>query len=91
MEPSQSTPSVSEPVVSTPGPLSEADGVTPSPPLEAPSGVDEDHPSHGVQALRIPRPEVGRLTGTLRVSELPRRKPTVVFDAGRRSRDAGDE
>jgi hypothetical protein len=91
MEPSQGTSSVSGPVVNTPGPLSGANGVTPSPSLEAPSGAEESRTFHGVHALRIPRPEVGRLTGTLRLSGLPRRKPAVVFDAGRRSRDAGDE
>jgi hypothetical protein len=77
----------------TPGPHGATNGLTPSShrSVEATEGADEDRPFRGVHALRIPRPVIARLTGTLRLSELPRHKPTIVFDTGRQSRDAGDE
>jgi hypothetical protein len=94
MEPSQSdaTPAPGQ-AVNAPNPPGAADGngVTPAHSLETSRGDDEDRPFRGVHVLRIPRPEVGRLMGTLRLSELPRRKPTIVFGSGRRSPDAGDE
>jgi hypothetical protein len=58
---------------------------------ERPSDADEDHPVRGISVIPIPRREIARLRGTLRLGELPRHKPTIVFDTGRQHRDGDDE
>lgn len=58
---------------------------------QSPSDSDDDHPVRGISVIPIPRREIARLKGTLRLSELPRHKPTIVFDAGRQFQDADDE
>jgi hypothetical protein len=45
----------------------------------------------GISVISIPRREVARLRGVLRLSELPRHKPTIVFDSCRQTRDTEDE
>jgi hypothetical protein len=63
----------------------------PSAPLaEVPIDAD-DRPAGGISVVPIPRREIARLEGTLRLSELPRHKPTIVFDASRPTRDTDDE
>jgi hypothetical protein len=64
----------------------------PSAPLaEGLGDVAEGDPVRGISVIPIPRREIAHLRGTFRLSELPRHKPTVVFDTGRQFRDAGDE
>jgi hypothetical protein len=58
---------------------------------QGPTDFGDDRPVHGISVIPIPRREIARLKGTLRLSELPRHKPTIVFDAGRQFRDAADE
>jgi hypothetical protein len=58
---------------------------------ERPGDVDEDRPVRGISVIPIPTREIARLRGTLRLDELPRHKPTIVFDTGRQHRDADDE
>ena len=45
----------------------------------------------GSRGIPIPTREIAYLRGTLRLDELPRHKPTIVFDTGRQHRDADDE
>jgi hypothetical protein len=56
----------------------------------SPSDSDDDRPVRGISVIPMPRREIARLKGTLRLSELPRHKPIIV-DSGRQFRDAGDE
>jgi hypothetical protein len=58
---------------------------------QSPSDLDDDRPARGISVIPIPRREIARLQGTFRLSELPRHKPTISFDAGRQFRDALDE
>jgi hypothetical protein len=60
-------------------------------PAQTPSDSDDDRPIGGVSVIPIPRREIARLQGTLRLSDLPRHKPTIVFDPGRPFRDSDDE
>jgi hypothetical protein len=66
------------------GTLSGAEAQTPSDPAQ-------DRPAGGLSVIPIPRREIARLQGTLRLTGLPRHKPTIVFDASREFRDTGDE
>jgi hypothetical protein len=66
-------------------------GVFSAPPAETPGDPDDERPVGGISVISIPKREIARLEGTLRLGELPRRKPTIVFDAKRSSRDADDE
>jgi hypothetical protein len=59
--------------------------------LDAATEADENRSFHPVQVLRIARPEAGRVAGAVRLSELPRRKSTIVCDGGRRSWVDADE
>jgi hypothetical protein len=52
---------------------------------------DDDRPVGGISVIPMPRREIARLKGTLRLTGLPRHKPTIVFDANRPPRDADDE
>ena len=52
---------------------------------------DDDRPAGGISVIPMPRREIARLTGTLRLSGLPRHKPTIVFGASQQSRDMDDE
>jgi hypothetical protein len=52
---------------------------------------DDDRPVGGISVIPIPRREIAHLKGTLRLTALPRHKPTIVFDANRPSQDADDE
>ena len=45
--------------------------------------LDNDRPARGVSIIPIPRREIARLQGTVRLNELPHRKPTIVFDSSR--------
>ncbi len=65
-------------------------GAFSAPPTEAPSDPD-DRPAGGISVVPIPRREIARLEGNLQLSQLPRHKPAIVFDAGRLDRDADDE
>jgi hypothetical protein len=56
-----------------------------------PSDSDDDRPDHRISVIPMPRREIARLHGTFRLSELPRHKPSVVFDASRQLRDTDDE
>jgi hypothetical protein len=58
---------------------------------ESPCDSDDDRRASGISVVPIARREIARLQGTLRLSELPRHKPTIVFDASREFRDTGDE
>ncbi len=58
---------------------------------QSPSDSDEDRPVRGISVISIPRRAIARLIGTLRLSELPRHKPTIVFDSGRQFQDSDDE
>ena len=60
-------------------------------PAQTPSDSDDDRPAGGISVIPIPSREIARLQGTLRLSGLPRHKPTIVFDASREFRDTGDE
>jgi hypothetical protein len=51
----------------------------------------EDRPAGGISIIPVPRRQIARLQGTLRLSSLPRHKPTIVFDPDRQLRDSGDE
>jgi hypothetical protein len=79
--------------LSDPAPHGDADaiGAFPAPPAQAPSDPDDERPVGGISVIPIPRREIARLEGTLPLSGLPRHKPTIVFDAGQRSRDDDDE
>lgn len=59
--------------------------------VEIPSDVETDRPVRGVSVIPIARREIARLEGTLRLNELPRHKPTIVFVTGRQFRDTVDE
>src|SRR5262245_58038243 len=74
-------------------PHGDADGIEPlsAPLAQAPSDFDDDRPVGGISVIPIPRREIARLHGTLRLSDLPRHKPTIVFDTGRQFRDSDDE
>ncbi len=76
-----------------PVPHGDADGIGafPAPPTRGPGDPDDERPVGGISVISIPRREIARLEGTLRLSGLPRHKPTIVFDAGQRSRDVDDE
>ncbi len=52
---------------------------------------ENNRPARGISIIPIPRREIARLQGTVRLSELPRRKPTIVFDSSRQTGDAPDE
>jgi hypothetical protein len=71
----------------------DANGVGPfsAPRAPTPSDTDDDRPVGGISVIPIPRREIARLQGTLRLSGLPRHKPTIVFDASRPLRDPEDE
>ncbi len=43
------------------------------------SDSDDERPVGGISVIPIPRREIARLQGTLRLSGLPRHKPTIVF------------
>jgi hypothetical protein len=58
---------------------------------QTPIDSDDDRPVRGISVIPIPRREIARLQGTLRLRELPRHKPTIVFDPGRQFRDIDDE
>lgn len=66
-------------------------GAAPASPAEPPSELDDDRPLRGISIIPIPRREIARLKGTIRLDELPRHKPTIVFDARQQFRDAVDE
>jgi hypothetical protein len=66
-------------------------GTLPAPRAQPPSDSEEDRPTGGISIIPIPKREIARLQGTLRLSELPRHKPTIVFDTARQFRDADDE
>jgi hypothetical protein len=65
-------------------------GAFSAPLAEVPSDPD-GRPAGGISVVPIPRREIARLEGTLRLSELPRHKPAIVFDASRPARDTDDE
>jgi hypothetical protein len=56
-----------------------------------PNDSDDSRPAGRISVISIPRREIARLQGILRLSGLPRHKPTVVFDASRERGDTGDE
>ncbi len=58
---------------------------------QIPGNSDDDRAVGGISVIPVPRREIARLNGTLRLSGLPRHKPTIVFDAGRPARDTDDE
>ena len=58
---------------------------------QSPSDFEDDSPVRGISVIPIPRREIARLKGTFRLSDLPRHKPTIVFDADRQFRDNVDE
>jgi len=58
---------------------------------QSPSDFDDDRPVRGISVVAIPRRQVAHLKGTFRLGELPRHKPTINFDAGRRLRESIDE
>jgi hypothetical protein len=66
-------------------------GAFPAHPARTPCDPDEDRPVGGISVIPIPRREVARLQGTLRLNGLPRHKPTIVFGASRPPRDADDD
>jgi hypothetical protein len=66
-------------------------GAVSAPRTQTSSDSDDDRPVRGVSVIPIPRREIARLKGTLRLSELPRHKPIIVFDAGRQFRDIDNE
>ena len=74
-------------------PHGDANGIVPlsAPLAQTPSDPDDDRPVGGISIIPIPRREIARLHGTLRLSQLPRHKPTIVFDTGRQLRDSDDE
>jgi hypothetical protein len=78
-----------------PAPQDDASGIGAfsAPMGQASSDFDDDRPVRGISVIPIPRREIARLQGTLRLGELPRHRPTVIFDfdAGGRLRDADDE
>jgi hypothetical protein len=57
----------------------------------SPSDFDDDKPVSRISIPLIPRREIARLSGTFRLSELRRHKPTIIFDATRSFRDDVDE
>jgi hypothetical protein len=61
-----------------------------SAPLPPPSET-HNQPGGGLSIIPVPRREIARLQGTLRLSGLPRHKPTIVFDTSRRLQDTDDE
>jgi hypothetical protein len=71
----------------------DANGIGPSsaPLAPTPSDTEDDRPVGGISVIPIPRREIARLQGTLRLNGLPRHKPTIVFDASRPFRDTEDE
>src|SRR5215813_12446735 len=69
----------------------EAIGALPAPLAQTPSDPDDDRPVGGISIIPVPRREIARLHGTIRLSELPRHKPTIVFDPARLSQDSDDE
>jgi hypothetical protein len=79
--------------LSDPVPHSDANGIGafPAPPAPGPGDADDERPVGGISVIPIPRREIARLEGTLLLSGLGRHKPTIVFGAGQRSRDADDE
>jgi hypothetical protein len=76
-----------------PAPHSDAGGIgTFSVPLvPIPDDSDDDRPVGGISVIPVPRREIARLKGTLRLSGLPRHKPAIVLDASPASRDDDDE
>jgi hypothetical protein len=66
-------------------------GDFPGPLAPIPSDSDDDRPVDRISVIPIPRREITRLQGTLRLSRLPRHKPTIVIDASRPVRDTDDE
>jgi len=76
-------------------PASESDANGISPPLarrqQALGDSDDDRPVGNISVIAIPRREIARLSGTLRLSELPRHRPTIVFDGSRPIADPEDE
>ena len=58
---------------------------------QTPGDLDDDRPVGGISVIPMPRREIARLEGTLRLSGLPRHKPTIVFDASRQFRASDDE
>jgi hypothetical protein len=66
-------------------------GAFEAPLAQTPGDSDDDRPAGGISVIPIPRREIARLQGTLRLSGLPRHKPTIVFDASRQRRDTDDE
>ena len=76
-----------------PAPHGDANGIGAfsAPLAQTPSDSDDDRPVGGISVIPIPRREIARLQGTLRLSGLPRHKPTIVFDASRQFRDTDDE
>jgi hypothetical protein len=76
-----------------PVPHGDADRIEafPAPPAQDPSDPDDERPVGGISVISIPRREIARLEGTFRLSGLRRHKPTIVFDAGQRSRGVDDE
>jgi hypothetical protein len=59
-------------------------------PAHNPSNLNDDQPVSRISIPLIPRREIARLSGTFRLSSLPRHKPTIVFDATRSFRDDVD-
>lgn len=66
-------------------------GIVSAPPVRIPDDPDEDRPVGGISVVPMPRREIARLRGTLRLGGLPRHRPTIVFDAARPPGDADDE
>jgi hypothetical protein len=59
--------------------------------MQIPNDSQDDPLKGGISVVPVPRREIARLHGTFRLSELPRHKPTIVFDASRQFRDTDDE
>ncbi len=60
------------------------------PTAEAPSDVD-DRRAGGISVVPVPRREIARLEGTLRLDQLPRHRPAIVFDGRRPDGDTDDD
>jgi hypothetical protein len=53
--------------------------------------LDDEAALHGVVAIDVPREVIARFSGTLKLNELPERRPEILFDHGPRFRDGDDE
>lgn len=65
-------------------------GAFSAPPAEAPIDVD-DRRAGGISVVPVPRREIARLEGTLRLDQLPRHRPSIIFDGRRSDGDPDDE